>query len=88
MYYVDGVHPQYSTEVTYGWIEKGTDVEFTAQTGRKRVNINGAPDSETHEIIVDEQPTLKAETFIKLLERLEEKNRFAERIFVVLDNAR
>ena len=70
MYYVDGVHPQYSTEVTYGWIERGTDVEFTAQTGRKRVNINGAPDSETHEIIVDEQPTLNAETFIKLLARL------------------
>jgi hypothetical protein len=29
MYSVDGAHPQYSTEVTYGWIEKGTDVEFT-----------------------------------------------------------
>ena len=88
MYYVDGVHPQYATSVTYGWIEKGTDVEFSAQTGRKRVNLNGALDAHTHEIIVDEQPTLNAQAFIVLMKRLEELNECAEVIYIILDNAR
>lgn len=88
MYYVDGVHPQYATSVTYGWIEKGTDVEFTAQTGRKRVNINGALNANTHEIIVDEQPTLNAQAFIALMQRLETINECAEVIYIILDNAR
>jgi len=88
MYYVDGVHPQYATSVTYGWIEKGTDVEFSAQTGRKRVNINGALNARTNEIIVDEQPTLNAQAFIALIKRLEQINDSAEVIYIILDNAR
>lgn len=87
-YFVDGVHPQYSTTVTYGWIEKGTDVEFPAQTGRKRVNLNGALDAETHEIIVTEHETLDAHAFIALMEQLEAINELAEVIYIVLDNAR
>lgn len=88
LYYVDGVHPQYSTTVTYGWIEKGTDVELPAQTGRKRVNLNGALDADSHEIIVSEHETLDAHAFIALMERLEAINEMSEVIYIVLDNAR
>jgi transposase len=79
---------KYSTTVTYGWIEKGTDVELPAQTGRKRVNLNGALDADSHEIIVSEHETLDAHAFIALMERLEAINEMGEVIYIVLDNAR
>jgi transposase len=38
----DGVHPKHNTETDYAWIETGTEFEIPSNTGRQRVNINGA----------------------------------------------
>lgn len=87
LYHTDGAHFQFTTEVSYGWIEKGKDKLLPAQTGRKRVNVHGALDLETDQVIAREESTLNAESFIRLLQDLEQANPAAAKIHVVLDNA-
>jgi transposase len=40
--FADAVHPTYQMAASYGWIRKGTEKEFKANSGRERININGA----------------------------------------------
>ncbi|QYF48378.1 hypothetical protein RHABOEDO_000526 [Candidatus Rhabdochlamydia oedothoracis] len=42
--YLDGVHPQHNSKPSYGWYEKGSKAILLTNTGRKRININGALD--------------------------------------------
>ncbi len=42
IYYMDGVHPQHNSVAAYGWIKKGEVKELKSNTGRQRLNINGA----------------------------------------------
>lgn len=42
IYFIDGVHPMHNTRSEFGWIKKGEDYEIPANSGRKRLNINGA----------------------------------------------
>jgi hypothetical protein len=39
---MDGVHPQHNSVAACGWIKLGTTKTLESNTGRKRVNINGA----------------------------------------------
>ena len=49
--FMDGVHPQHNTMPAYGWVKKGKDKLIKANTGRKRININGALDAENLEVV-------------------------------------
>ena len=42
VYFEDAVHMQHNTQAAYGWILKGHTKELKQNTGRKRININGA----------------------------------------------
>ena len=42
LYYMDGVHPQHNSLPSHGWILKGTEKGLLSNTGRGRLNINGA----------------------------------------------
>jgi len=44
----------------YGWIKKGERKEIKSNTGRKRININGALNAETREAIVVEANSINA----------------------------
>ena len=88
LYHVDGVHFQFATEVSFGWIERGTTKELPAHPGRRRVNVHGALDIETDQIIALCEETLNADSFIRFLKELESINPEAARIHIVLDNAR
>ncbi len=52
---------------TYSWILKGTDKELPANSGRRRLNLNGAVDAESHEAIVINSPTIDADSTLELL---------------------
>ena len=89
MYFADGVHPQHNTYCNYGWILKGEDFELKSNTGRKRVNINGAINAKNVEdVAVDETDSVNAQSSIRLFEKLEKKNPKAKKINVVVDNAK
>ncbi len=41
-YFLDGVHPLHNSMMVKGWVKRGRIVHLTTNTGRSRVNINGA----------------------------------------------
>ncbi len=86
--YMDGVHPQHNTMLAYGWIKKGQDNIIKSNTGRQRININGALDAETHAVITREDERINAQSTIALLEQVEAAYPLAAIIYVICDNAR
>ena len=87
MYFVDGVHPQFNTEVGYGWIKKGNKKAIKSNTGRKRINLNGALDPNNLEVIVRADDTLNSQSTIALFKMIEERNKNIRKIVLFVDNA-
>ena len=88
LYFVDGVHPQHNTFCEYGWILKGEDFEIKTNTGRSRLNINGALNAkDAQDIFIDESESVNSQSTIRLLQQIEKANLDATKINVVVDNA-
>jgi transposase len=88
IYFVDGVHPHHNAIPAYGWIEKGQDKHLKTNTGRQRLNLNGALNSEDiTDVEILSEPTLNADAMIRLCERLLAKH-ISGIIYLILDNAR
>lgn len=87
-YYLDGVHPQHNTQLAYGWIRKGQDKVVKSNSGRQRININGALNADTLEVIIRTDNTINAQSTLALFKALEQQHPLAESIFITLDNAR
>lgn len=88
IYFMDATHPHHNPEPVYGWIKKGTIKEIKSNTGRNRLNINGAIDITDFNMIYREDDRINAESTIELFKQMEEKNPLAEVIFAIGDNAR
>lgn len=86
--FMDAVHPQHNSMPAYGWIKKGERKEVPSNTGRERININGALNAETRDAIVVEAETINAESTISLLKKVETCYPLAPYIYVFSDNAR
>jgi transposase len=87
--YMDAVHPQHNTRSDYAWIKVGKKKEMPSNTGRKRININGAMNAlQPEEVTIVEAQTINAQStqllFDKLLQRYHDK----DTIYVLADNAR
>jgi len=87
IYFVDATHPSYNSMPSYGWIYKGETKELPSNTGRKRININGAIDVLNLDFTYREENTIDASSTIELLKQIEEKNPNAEKIYIIMDNA-
>jgi transposase len=83
----DGVHPTHNVQPQYGWILKGTDKEIRTNTGRQRVNINGALCFHTLDVIYREDQTINRLSTLNLLEQIRSVHDARIPIRVVLDNA-
>jgi transposase len=85
----DGVHPRHNTESTYAWIEKGQEKEVLSNTGRLRVNINGAinPANPT-EMVTHDCETINAITTLVWLKMIEKRFPQMKTIYLYVDNAR
>jgi len=68
-YFLDGVHPQHNTMPAYGWVKKGKEKQIKANTGRKRININGALDAERLEVVARTDETINAQSTIELFKQ-------------------
>ena len=87
IYFMDAVHPQHNPVVACGWIKRGEPHRLRTNTGRKRVNINGAIDLNRLEPVVRFEETVNAQSTIALFEELERINLVATWIYVICDNA-
>lgn len=86
--FVDGCHPHHNSLLAYGWILKGEEHLIPANTGRKRLNINGALDPDTLEVITRSDETLNADSTIAFFQDIEQRFPWAPIIYLILDNAR
>lgn len=86
IYFVDGTHPLHNSQLGYGWFKKGKDKFIKANTGRQRVNINGAYNIATHHAIVREDASINAQSTIALVEQMM-KEHPAGMLYLILDNA-
>ena len=64
--FMDATHPQHNPVLAGGWIKRGEELEIPTNTGRRRVNINGAIDLERLEPAKAVQAYLKTSR-IKLI---------------------
>lgn len=86
IYFVDASHPQHNNMPFYGWIYKGETKTIKSNSGRTRLNLNGALNLENMEITVLSEKTINTHAMMRLIIELEEKQP-AEGIFLILDNA-
>lgn len=89
VFFIDAVHPQHNTRSDYAWIKRGVNKEIPTNSGRKRININGAMNAHhPEEVVVVEAESINAQATQELFEKLLEKHPDKERIYVLSDNAR
>lgn len=87
IYFLDATHPQHNTRPSYGWILKGRDKLIKSNTGRDRLNLNGALNAKTLEVVIREDDRINSVSTINLLEALLDKHPTG-RIYLIWDNAR
>jgi transposase len=87
IYFMDGTHPLHNSQLGYGWIGKGKEKFVKANTGRARVNINGAYNIEEHKPIVREDESINAQSTIALMKQIQEQQQQGK-IYLIADNAR
>jgi transposase len=86
--FIDAVHPMHNTKSEYGWILRGEDYEILANSGRSRLNINGAINVlNPTEVYIHEADRVNAQSNISLLNQII-KAHPESKIRVFSDNAR
>ena len=82
--FIDGVHPTHNVQLGYGWIKKGVEKYIPSNCGRSRINLTGAIDIITRNIVVQEDTTLNADATIRFFKKLENVDREKNKIHVFL----
>lgn len=86
--FIDGVHPQHNTVSGRAWIKKGENKEIKSNTGRQRINIQGAYNPNNQDVIIQEDESLTSENTIEFFKKIEEYYPTKSKIYVICDNAR
>lgn len=86
--FMDGVHPTHNTKPAYGWIRVGERKEIPTNTGRQRINLSGAIDIISKNVVVREDTTLNAVSTIEFLKKIEDAYPEAKIVHMFCDNAR
>ena len=60
VYFADAVHPEYQSKPAFGWMKAGSNPAVLSTPGRGRVNIHGAVNLETFDIL----PSLQNPKFL------------------------
>lgn len=87
IYFIDGVHPMHNVQPAYGWFYKGEAAVLPTNTGRDRINLNGAYNVEKQQIIVRSDKTINAQSTILLFEEIKSKQSTGK-IHIICDNAK
>ena len=84
----DGVHPTHNIHKTKAWIKRGEEKQIKTNTGRGRLNINGALDMETMTVTTHFSETINAQETMKLFDKLQLVYKDKTTIYLIIDNAR
>jgi len=88
IYFGDSTHPEHNTKPSYGWILKGkiNDKVVKTNSGRERLNLNGALNFKEKTAIILNEKTINSDSTIRLCKRLLIKQPEGK-IYLILDNA-
>jgi transposase len=88
MLFLDGVHPTHNTKPGFAWIEKGEEKLIETNSGRERVNLNGAYNINSGEVIVVPSETIDTHSTFKLFDTIIENYNDTEgNLYLFSDNA-
>jgi transposase len=87
IYFADSTHPQHNPVLSYGWIKTGEDVEIKTNSGRKHLNISGAIEINSQDVITRSSDRVDAKSICILLKAIRGKNPFEKNITLIMDNA-
>lgn len=88
IYFLDSTHPEFAPHITFGWIKTGTNFEVKTNSGwRKRVNIVGAIEINSLDVITRSWSTINKFSVCNLLNLIRNKNPKDKPLIVVLDGA-
>ncbi len=87
VYFADSTHPRYCPVMGYGWIKTGVDRYIECNSGRSHLNITGAVNPFSLDVITRQTDTVGELAICNLLKEIKEKNIDKNKIYVVLDNA-
>ena len=85
VYFADTTHPMLNPVLASGWIKKGQDVVVKTNSGRQRVNINGAIELSNLDVIARTCKTVNP--MCELVHAIRRKNPKEKNLYLVLDHA-
>jgi transposase len=85
--FIDSVHPTMATKISHGWIRTGIDKPIATTASRTRVNLTGAINLETMEVLTQDYEKINGTTTIDFLKNLESQYPKAFEVHVVLDQS-
>jgi transposase len=87
VYFADSTHPEFAPVITYGWIKKGEVFEVKTNSGhRKRVNVCGAIEINSLQVIARTFKTINQYSICDLIKAIHAKNN-QNPAYLVLDGA-
>jgi transposase len=89
IYFLDGVHPTHNAKMGFAWIEKGEEKIIETNSGRSRVNLNGAYNVANGDIISLTSDTINSDSTLALFDIMLESNKMTKGLlYCISDNAR
>jgi len=87
--FLDAVHPSHNTKAGFAWITKGEEKIIETNSGRDRVNINGAYNILESEVIVTNSDTVNTQSTLELFDTIVENyGDNSGNLYCISDNAR
>lgn len=83
----DSVHPSQQTRAAYGWFKKGKDKQIETNAGRTRLNIMGAIELSTMNVVYKDFEAINGLSTIDFLKKLTEVYPNEKAIHLILDQA-
>lgn len=87
IYFVDSVHPQHQTKLTYGWILTGRRKEIATNAKHYRLNFIGGICLHGHRLVYEQADKIDANAIAGFLVRLRKKHPEKHLIHLIWDNA-
>ena len=87
IYFADSTHPMLNPVLSSGWIRKGQIFDIKTNSGRERVNINGAIEMRSLNVVSRSCKRVNGSSMCDLLRAIRLKHPKTKRISVIMDNA-
>lgn len=86
--FMDGVHPTHNTHKVRCWVKVGENKTIKTNSGRDRLNIQGAFEVEGTEVVTHFSDTINAQAVIEFLDKIQAHYFRCSLIYLICDNAR